>query len=150
MPEFKISDNRPRISDDRPRTPESPLEPTVKRSGAAAEKFAKHGMGSTDPDAFMALHDFASDPRTQAEARAEAEASFEGADENKTMHAVPGRPDLVFIKGRGVGGCSYIVISRRADQPVRAQVLDESRSWAEQEDEEGVTREQLIELRERR
>lgn len=66
------------------------------------------------------------------------------------MHAVPGRPDLVFIKGRGVGGCSYIVISRRADQPVRAQVLDESRSWAEQEDEEGVTREQLIELRERR
>lgn len=143
MPEFKISDNRP---------PNPYREPgqqvnKAKRSREAAEKFARHGAGSTDPDAFMALHDFASDPCVQAEQRAEAEASAAGADENKTMHAVPGRPDLVFIKGRGVGGCSYIVLSRRAEQPVRAQVLDESRSWAEQEDEEDVTREQLIELR---
>jgi hypothetical protein len=128
--DFKIVDNRP--AGERSGAAHAALDRAVERDPR---------MAGADADAYMALADHV--------AELQARGDFKPAghlrpgktfNENKRVSAVPGRPDLQFIRGNGFDGCTYVVVSRVKPQPARVQV----RSWAEDEDTETAQQTQTV------
>jgi hypothetical protein len=101
-------------------------------------------MAGADADAYMALSDFAAELRAKGEGGPGAvyRPTPDSPGENIRRQAVPGRPDLEFVRGNGVGGCSYIVISRVKEQPVKGYV--QRTSWADEEVDQSESVEQSV------
>lgn len=130
--------------------------PQAARSAAAQAALARSNLpASADGDAFMAVYDAAA-----ADAQEGKLYLGPGMPGEVSRSACPGRPDLAIVRGRGTGGCSYIMAVRVQPQPQRVAVLDrqdqdqdqraELRSWADADESLELELRETPEVRARR
>jgi hypothetical protein len=108
----------------------SPAPARVERSSEAHAALARANLpASADADAFMGVYD------AYAEALRDGDLHMgAGVAGEVSRRAMPGRPDLALVRGRGVGGCSYVMAVRVPIIPQPARV--EHRSWADETQDE--------------